>query len=114
MCWKEEWAYAIRNINGAIKHIERAKERLEKRRDRARKHYQKLNEDKKHRSVNALLEIQERITGNNRAIDECDYIVAELKDQQKNLRALIEEFGINQKTGGSAKVKKILEEAFIK
>lgn len=112
MCWKEEWAYAIRDINKAIKHVKRAQEKLEKRRDRAKKHYRKLSKDKKHGTAKELAAVQAIIDKNTSGIARCLLIVNNLRYQQQNLRTLIEELGINSTSSGSEKVRKILEETF--
>ena len=112
MCWKEEWAFAIRDITKAIQRIEKAKKKLEGRRDRAQKSYDALYKDKRHRSVNALTTIQESIKKWNSAIKSCKRIIKYLEFQQHNLRFFIEKYGINLKTKGSERVQKILKETF--
>lgn len=112
MCWKEEWAYAIEKISKAIAHIENAKKKLKKRWQKAAQRLQKQSQDPKHNQPSELAKIREIMNKHTMAIIECEHLIAALKKHQATLRLLIEKHGIFRTAGGSARVKKILEEAF--
>lgn len=87
MCWKQEWAHAINNLQHAIEHIEKAQNKLEKRMER--------NEaalDKSHEQVKILA----RITKNHAGIEQCKDVITELKTRQDELFKMIHEYGISK------------------
>lgn len=77
MCWKFEWARAINNLNRAILHINRAREKVEKRSERAK-----------------LPEVKFKW---NLATRKCKLLITVLQSVQRDLDKLIEEFGIKRK-----------------
>ena len=112
MCWKEEWAYAIRDIDKAIVHVEKARKKLAKRRARAQSWLQKQSQDQKHNQPKQLAQIQEVISKGVLAEHRCDYLIETLRMKQRLLRGFIEAYGFSRKPGGSARVRKILQETF--
>jgi len=87
MCWKQEWAHAINNLQNAIEHIKRAQDKLEKRMER--------NEsalDKSHEQMKVL----SRIRTNHAGIEQCKGIITELKERQDELFKMIHQYGISK------------------
>jgi hypothetical protein len=95
MCWKQEWASAINNINWTIIHIERAEAKLQKRLARNEQHleYQMQLE---YKDKQALGEIQSLIQKNRKALSDCNNLVTLLRGHQEMLKSMIEEYGINR------------------
>lgn len=93
MCWKEEWAYAISDLNKAIAHIEKAREKMEKRRLNAQRWYENLSRDKKHGTPKELAKVQEIIGKYVEAERKCQCLISFLRSHQISLRRLIEKYG---------------------
>ena len=81
MCWKQEWAAAVNNLNWAILHINRAKTKLEKR---------SLNDLKKPLSP-------ADIDAAKKGLEKCKEIIASLEASQEELKWLIENVGLWRK-----------------
>jgi hypothetical protein len=112
MCWKEEWAYAIVDLGKAIAHVEKARRKMEDRRGRAERWFENLSRDRKHGTPGELAKVQEIIDKYVAAEFKCSNLIAFLKSQQHYLRELIEKYGFSKKSGGSVRVRRILEETF--
>jgi hypothetical protein len=72
MCWVHEWAYAWRNIESAIQHIERAKLKMRFRSERFPKQREKYV----------------------KAYERCEELIKTLRGVQKELEDLIWTYGI--------------------
>lgn len=90
MCWKNEWAMAINNLNWAVIHVGRALVKLEKRRDRNRRTVAKIN-DRYTVSV-----VMETLSKHETAIARCKALAQTLKDSQTELDFLIKTYGISR------------------
>jgi len=75
MCWKYEWAYAINRMQRAIKHVETARNKMIFRRER---------------SSNPKI-----IEKYGKAEQECNAVIASLKEQQAKAFKMIHEYGIS-------------------
>ncbi len=89
MCWKQEWAHAINNLQHGIEHVEKAKGKLIKRRER-----NEANLKKKWTDRYEGKKIEARIEKNRRGQTQCESIIADLKDWQDQLFRMIYEYGI--------------------
>lgn len=87
MCWKQEWAHAINNLQHAIEHIEKAQDKLEKRMER-----NEIALDKSHEQMKVLL----RIRTNHAGIEECKGIISNLNEIQDQLYRMIHQYGISK------------------
>ncbi len=90
MCWKQEYASAIGNLQHAIEHINRAQEKLKQRQDR--------NEDnlkKKWKDRYEGMKIKARIEKNQMGQGQCEKMITDLKDCQDQLFKMIHEYGIS-------------------
>lgn len=87
MCWKQSWAMSISSIEHAIKHIERAKEKLVKRKERNEKALKKTHDPNKVRAL-----IQKNSTG----IEQCEKLIADLRETQDELYKMIHEYGFSR------------------
>lgn len=98
MCWKYEWAHAIKKMQGAIEHIEYAHEKLIRRRER--------NEKAMKRSPSKYTE--RLIVKNNKGIKECELAMTTLKETQDLLFQMIHEYGISHTnpTHSPSKIKR--------
>lgn len=95
MCWKQEWAMAINNLNHAIEHIERARTKLGEREQRNRRTLQKLRQSKKHNYPIETEPIEVRIVKNQKGQNQCEEIIEDLVKRQNQLFQMIREYGIN-------------------
>ncbi len=75
MCWKYEWAHAIDKIERAIKHVEKARDKMIFRRKRSNVEKIKIKYQ--------------------RAEDECNAVITSLREQQKIAFEMIHEYGIS-------------------
>jgi hypothetical protein len=97
MCWKQEWAMAINNLQHAIEHVAKARDKLVKRLGRNEKHFDHLMGSKKHRGDKAALaEVQGHIQKNRRGIADCDLVMSGLRTKQDLLFAMIQVYGLNR------------------
>jgi hypothetical protein len=94
VCWKQEWASAIGNIQTAIRHIERAQAKLERRREKA---IDNLGAKCKDKWASKL--ISKRIIKNTAGITECQRTIAALEAQQAKLHKMIQSYGITNEQG---------------
>lgn len=94
MCWKQEWAMAINNLNFAIEHVERARVKLSKRLLRNEATLQKLRQNKKHNYPKELEPVEARVQKNRKAEAQCRQIVADFKERQDQLFRMIHDYGI--------------------
>uniref|UniRef100_A0A6M3XG89 Uncharacterized protein n=1 Tax=viral metagenome TaxID=1070528 RepID=A0A6M3XG89_9ZZZZ len=91
MCWKQEWAQAISNLQKAIEHVEKARGKLIKRRERNEANLKKKGADRYEKK-----KIEARIEKNQRGQEQCEKIIADLKDWQDQLFRMIHEYGITR------------------
>jgi len=91
MCWKQEWAHAINNIQKAIEHIERARDKLEKRKQKNRAALEKVRGKDKFEEN----KIWDRLLKNIAGIEECGEIISNLKEKQAQLYRMVHEYGIS-------------------
>jgi len=94
MCWKQEWAIAINNLNHAIMHVERAKAKLQKRLERNETNLRRLSQSKKYNCLAMLAPVQALIQKNRAGIQECEYLIADLKARQDQLFCMVHVYGI--------------------
>jgi len=94
MCWKQEWAMAINNLNRAAIHVMLAKAKLQKRLKRNEATFQRLSESKKYNYPKILAPIQKLIEKNRAGIQECEQVIADLKVRQDQLFRMIHVYGI--------------------
>jgi len=94
MCWKQEWAMAINNLNRAAVHVMLAKAKLEKRLQRNEANLQRLRGNKKYNYPPMLAPVQALIEKNRAGIQECEQVIAELKVRQDQLFRMIHVYGI--------------------
>jgi hypothetical protein len=80
MCWKQEWASTVNNLNWAILHTERAKAKLEGR-IAGFEHY-----------TLGRSEVEKARQG----VAECEVLIAAFKESQERLKKLIDEVGISR------------------
>jgi hypothetical protein len=112
MCWKQEWAAAIGNLERAIVHVERAKVKLEKRFERNATSLERLQESKKYSGPKSLAPVERLIAFNESGIRNCEEVIDTLQTVQRRLHRMIKTYGIKRRPSGSARVKKILEQTF--
>jgi len=94
MCWKQEWAMAINNLQHAQEHIEKAQEKLHNRRLRNEKNLQRLTSSKKHNYPCEIAPVKELIEKNRLGEQECKDVIAVLKQTQAQLFRMIHVYGI--------------------
>jgi hypothetical protein len=94
MCWKHEWAMAINNLQHAIEHTEKARNKLIKRLERNEKFLQRLKQSKNNSGPGSLAPVHQCIEKNQAGIGECAQIIAELRIRQHQLYRLIQVYGI--------------------
>ena len=99
MCWKQEWASAIGNLQSAVTHIERAKAKLEHRRE---KNLQRLQHHHDKWSVKTILPL---VTKNTAGIIECERTIATLRAEQAYLYHMIETYGISVREKNARLIK---------
>lgn len=92
MCWKNEWARAYRNLQWAIIHIDRAKEKL---------HTRSINQLK-------IKLTPEEIASSTKGFYECRNIINRLQSEQLMLKWLIENVGLWVKDD-SASTQRLME-----
>jgi len=108
MCWKQEWASAINNINWTIIHIERAQAKLQKRLARNEQHLEYQMRQKGYKDKQALAEIQGLIQKNRKAFNDCKALIDVLRGHQKMLENMIAQYGINRQSE-SARLKQLMD-----
>ena len=91
MCWKQEWAHAINNLQKAIMHIKRAQDKLDKRLERNEAALEKVRGKDKFEEN----KIGERLLTNTEGIEDCKEIISNLKTKQAQLYSMVHEYGIN-------------------
>jgi len=96
MCWKDEWAKAINNLNSVITHVEYAQKKLEARLARNQKHLSRLKGDKKYNYPLVLAPVEERILRNTEAIENCKSMVSEFRESQGLLYCMVHTIGITR------------------
>lgn len=94
MCWKYEWASAVNNLNSAIIHVERARRKIHKRLLRNEKTLKKLSESKKYNCPAHLDPVKALIEKNREAENKCRQVIADFRERQKQLRRMINTYGI--------------------
>lgn len=118
MCWKQEWAGAINNLNWAIIHVKRAQIKLQKRKLRNEKFLRHLKRSKS-KSQKLITETQELLIKNSAGERECKSVITTLQLIQKELKVMIETYGIKHASnpaatrklmGGRRKVKGKIKE----
>lgn len=92
MCWKQEWASAVNNLNWAILHTERAKMKLEKRVKGFEKYTLSAEDVEKARM----------------GVIECEALIVNFKESQEKLKRLIDEVGI-WRQDNPARTKTLME-----
>jgi len=107
MCWKDEWAKAINNINNAIEHIEYAQKKLEARLTRNMKNLERIKRNPKYNYPPVLAPIEARIEKNTDGIRNCREIISELRQRQALLFCMIHTIGIKRQ-GASSRVYKLM------
>ena len=95
MCWKQEWAAAIGDIQDAIEHIDIAQGKLERR-------YEKNLDALAHKSGRhfdkwATRTIMKQIQTNKEGIAHCKVAKLLLKERQDHIYQMILEFGITNR-----------------
>ncbi len=93
MCWKQEWAAAIGNIETALKHISAAEAKLERRRQKNFDswHFQKGQGQDKFEER----KIFNRIVKNSEGIRDCDDVRFMLEVLQDRLYWMTRKYGIS-------------------
>jgi len=109
MCWKQEWASAINNINWTIIHIERAQAKLQKRLANNERHLE-YQMQREYKDKQALAEIQGLIQKNRKAFNDCKALIDVLRGHQKMLENMIAQYGISKKSE-SARLKLLMSGA---
>jgi hypothetical protein len=100
MCWKQEWAMAINNLEHAVGHIQRARVKLEKRLERNKKCLEKLKDNPRFRNrfgqpyEKILAPTEKKIAHNSAGIEECTRLIETLKTSQDHLFRMIHKYGI--------------------
>ena len=112
MCWKQEWAAAIGNLQHSIKHTERAREKLKKRKERNDATLQRTMEQGHDRFNEAR--IGELAVKNSSGIEDCDLVLLRLKTTQNILYEMINKYGIsrpnmNNKVSGHEENRRLLK-----
>jgi prefoldin subunit 5 len=94
MCWKDEWAKAINNINNAIEHIDYAQKKLETRLARNIKNLERIKNNPKFNYPPMLAPVEALIKKNTNGIENCKETISELKSRQALLFCMIHTLGI--------------------
>lgn len=92
MCWKQEWASAIGNIEAAIRHIERAQAKLERRRTKNLETMLRRHDDRW-----TVKTVSQLMLKNTIAIEQCKDTVRRLRAEQDWVYAMIQTFGITNR-----------------
>jgi chromosome segregation ATPase len=107
MCWKQEWSHAINNINHALAHLQKAKEKLEKRASDRRETIK--NAPTKCGRIDKAKEIikdaEQKLEKNLEGIRLCQQQLDSLKENRSELLALIREHGFSLGTSGESDVR---------
>jgi hypothetical protein len=96
MCWKQEWAATIGNLNYAILHVERAYAKLQKRLVRNERNLERLKSNPKYNYPTVLAPVLALIEKNRSGIQECKNVIADLKARQDQLFHMIKVYGIDR------------------
>jgi len=96
VCWKDEWAKGINELNKVIAHIEYAQRKLERRLDRNLKHLERLMSDKKYNYPKVLAPVKLLINKNTEAIENCKTMVSDSRKTQGLLYCMIHTIGITR------------------
>lgn len=96
MCWKQEWAAAIGNLEHAKEHIKHAQAKLLKRKLRNTANLDRLRGSKKHNYPSELERVQHLIVKNDKGIWECKVIHDWLETIQNDLYQMIKVYGITR------------------
>lgn len=95
MCWKQEWAMAIGNLNHAIEHVNKAKLKLEKRADGNKATIEKLKGNVRRSDIRKQAEAN--LLKNLQGVEECQSIIYMLKTKRHELQKMIETYGFSRK-----------------
>lgn len=87
MCWKQEWASAVNNLNWAIIHTERAKAKLGYR-------VTKFEEAVRNADKSEIDRAHFNLDQSRRGVVECDELIKDFKKDQEQLKKLIDEVGL--------------------
>lgn len=99
MCWKQEWAMAINNLQHAIEHIEKAQIKLDKRKQRNEATIKRLEGyTKRYYDKFEVKKAEKRLMKNSEGIEECRQVIAALKEEQDELFQMVHKFGISKST----------------
>lgn len=96
MCWKHEWAMAINNLNSAIMHVQRARERLQNRLVRNKKNLERMKSNKKYNYPKMLAPVEALIDKNQRGIQECEQLIADFRSRQDQLFRMVHIYGLKR------------------
>jgi len=96
MCWKQEWAMAINNLERAKEHIAKARAKLQARKARNEKNLEMLRRSKKHNYPSELQPVEALIARNEKGIWECEHICCDLEARQDQLYRMIKVYGIKR------------------
>ncbi len=108
MCWKYEWAKAVNNLNHAIVHVERARKKIHKRLLRNEKTLKTLNKSKEHSGPKSLAPVKALIEKNRDAELQCKLMIADFRGEQKQLRHMINTYGIKRFSKKSRMAEKLM------
>jgi len=97
MCWKQEWASAIGNINRALKHVEKAKLKNEKRLARNTTTLERMMKSEKYNKPGSTGPVEALMQKNRNAVTECNEVIRNLKRFRTQLQVMIHTYGIKQK-----------------
>jgi len=87
MCWKQEWAAAVNNLQWAIIHTERAKAKLEYR-------VTKFEEGVRNADKSEIDQAHLNLEKSRRGVAECNELITRFKKDQEQLKKLIDEVGL--------------------
>jgi hypothetical protein len=94
MCWKQEWAMAINNLERAIEHVAKAETKLHIRHARNKMALYHLSASKKHCGPASLAPVEALKEKNRLGIEECERVIADLRSRQDQLFGMINVYGI--------------------
>lgn len=94
MCWKQEWAMAINDLEHAKEHVLRAQGKLRKRLARNKIALHRLSTSRKYCGSGSLAPVQQLIEKNRAGIEECEQVIAELRVRQDQLFRMVHVYGI--------------------
>lgn len=107
MCWKQEWASAINNINWGIIHVKRAQIKLQKRALRNDKFLRYLSQNKHKSSPKMIAEVQKLLEKNRDGAFKSALAIATLRDIQAELKNMIKTYGISH-TSKPARTRELM------